>query len=284
MIGNLMSEKTNCATPETLPIEGYVHRAPEISRSDDGRSAVVDATHIYYRELNAAVTELACAGVRAITLQGVNGQRYIANGLCEHDLRLRVEGTPGQDLGMFLGGAQLEVLGNAQDGVGNTMEDGRIVVHGCAGDVVGYGMRGGTVFVRGDVGYRVGIHMKEYQNRIPAIVIGGKARDFFGEYMAGGRIILLNLTSRLAGEAVGNYTGTGMHGGEIYVRGHLSQALCGREVGTYPATDAEIAELKPLIEEFCVLFGLNSDAVLADPFTRIAPVSSRPYGKLYASL
>ena len=44
---------------------------------------------------------------------------------------------------MFMDGPTVEVFGNAQDGVGNTMNGGTVVVHGNAGDVLGYGMRGG---------------------------------------------------------------------------------------------------------------------------------------------
>ena len=65
---------------------------------------------------------------------------------------------------MFMDGPTLEVFGNAQDGVGNTMNAGTVIVHGDAGDVLGYGMRGGKVFIKGDVGYRVGIHMKAYED------------------------------------------------------------------------------------------------------------------------
>ena len=47
-------------------------------------------------------------------------------------------------------------------------------------------MRGGKIFVKDYVGYRVGIHMKEYQHKVPQIVIGETAGDFLAEYMAGG--------------------------------------------------------------------------------------------------
>ena len=69
-------------------------------------------------------------------------------------------------------------------GIGNTMNDGRVIVHGNSTDITGYSMRGGKIFIQGEVGYRVGIHMKAYKEKQPLIVIGGKAGDFFGEYMA----------------------------------------------------------------------------------------------------
>ena len=85
-----------------------------------------------------------------------------------------------------MNGPKMIVHGNAQDGSGNTMNEGQIVIHGHAGDVTGNSMRGGKIFVRDYVGYRVGIHMKEYENKVPTIVIGETAGDFLAEYMAGG--------------------------------------------------------------------------------------------------
>ncbi|MDR1775548.1 MAG: hypothetical protein LBS17_03750 [Actinomycetes bacterium] len=271
---------TNPAT--AAPIEGYRPVAPVVER--DGATAVVDADHVYYRELNEAIQQLVADGVRDLTIRGVNGQRYIGNGLTETDLRIRIQGVPGQDLGMFLGGPVIDVDTNAQDGVGNTMESGEICVHGSAGDVVGYGMRGGRILIRGDAGYRVGIHMKQYQNQLPEVIIGGKARDFFGEYMAGGRLVLLDLNSQLAGPALGNYTGTGMHGGEIFVRGTVDACLCGREVGVVPATPEQLETIRPLVTRYCEAFGADADGIMSQTFTRIAPVSSRPYGNLYCSM
>jgi glutamate synthase domain-containing protein 3 len=109
---------------------------------------------------------------------------------------IEIFGTPGNDLGAFLYGHQIRVHGNAQDGVGNTMDAGEIVVEGRAGDVLGFSMRGGKIFVRDSVGYRTALHMKEYEDKRPVLVIGGTSQDFLGEYMAGGIVILLGLGGR----------------------------------------------------------------------------------------
>ena len=92
-----------------------------------------------------------------------------------------------------LAGADITVRGNAQDAVGDTMNDGSIVIHGNIGDAAGYAMRGGRIYVKGNAGYRAGIHMKEYKDKKPVIVIGGRAGSFLGEYQAGGLIIVLGL-------------------------------------------------------------------------------------------
>jgi glutamate synthase domain-containing protein 3 len=73
-------------------------------------------------------------------------------------------------------GPHIVVHGNAQDGCGNTMNGGEVIVHGRAGDVTGHAMRGGRIWIRDDAGYRVAIHMKEYEDKRPIIVIGGTAQ------------------------------------------------------------------------------------------------------------
>lgn len=261
------------------PIEGYTQVEPQVTI--EGDTATIDCQGVYYKQVNEATRAAFASGVKTVRLTGVNGQRYIGTGIKGKDLRIEVHGTPGQDLAMLMDGPVLEIFGNAQDGVGNTMNDGTVIVQGSAGDVLGYGMRGGRVFIKGDVGYRVGIHMKAYENKRPTMVAGGKARDFFGEYMAGGLLVLLGMHSRLEGPIVGGYVGTGMHGGEIYLRGEVEPWQCGKEVGVFEATEEEMAKLRPLLEEYCAAVGFDLDEVLSVPFTKIVPISHRPYGKLY---
>ena len=207
-------------------IEGYQQVAPEVTR--DGDTALIDARGVYYRQLNEAIREVIADGATTVRVTDVNGQRYIGTGLKAPGVRIEVEGTAGNDLAMFMDGPELHVFGNAQDGVGNTMNAGTVVIHGDAGDVLGYGMRGGRVFVKGDVGYRVGIHMKAYESLVPVMICGGNARDFFGEYMAGGILVLLGMNTQFPEQPlVGGYCGAGMHGGVIYLRGSVEQWQCG---------------------------------------------------------
>lgn len=218
------------------------------------------------------------AGAREIHLDNVNGQYYIGSGL-KADVKIIIDGVPGNDLGAFMDGPAIVVLGNGQDNIGNTMNSGKIVVHGHAGDVLGYGMRGGKLFVREEVGYRVGIHMKGYQAQVPTLVAGGSAGDFLGEYMAGGILVVLGLKGN---PTVGDYLGTGMHGGVIYVRGDVKKGQCGKEVGMMKVKAEDEAVLKETLVEFCQEFALKVEEVADGDFTRIIPVSSRPYGNLYA--
>ena len=78
-------------------------------------------------------------------------------------------------------------------------------------------MRGGAIYVEKDVGYRAGIHMKAYKDKLPVLVIGGRAGSFLGEYQAGGIIIVLGIGYE-NNAPVGYFCGTGMHGGKIYLR------------------------------------------------------------------
>jgi glutamate synthase domain-containing protein 3 len=179
-----------------------------------------------------------------------------------------------------MNGPTVIVNGNAQDGVGNTMSGGKIVIKGMAGDVLGYGMRGGRMFIKGDVGYRIGIHMKSYKENIPYIVVGGKAVDFFGEYMAGGILVLLGLDCD--GPIIGNYIGTGMHGGAIYIRGKVQDYQLGKEVGVRELDENDHNILRELLQDYCNELDLDFDSLIKSEFIKLIPVSHRPYGNLYA--
>jgi glutamate synthase domain-containing protein 3 len=247
----------------------------------EGATARIDAHGVYYKTLNEQIREQVAVGVTTVILDNVNGQRYIGAGISADDLTIVVNGVPGNDLATFMDGPTVVVTDNAQDGVGNTMNRGLVAVEGDAGDVLGYGMRGGRIYVRGDVGYRVGIHMKAYEQQHPVLVIGGRARDFFGEYMAGGEMLLLGLG--VADEhIVGSYVGTGMHGGVIYIRGRVAPHQLGKEVGVTEPTVAEMARIEELVTDFCRVHRLDPEPAMVGPFVKISPFTHRPYGKMYA--
>lgn len=241
----------------------------------------INATGAYYRDLNNQVREAVEKGEKEITLKGVNGQYYIGDGL-RGNAQITIEGVPGNDLAAFMDGPTIRVKSNAQDNLCNTMNGGKVIIEGNAGDVLGYGMRGGKLHVRGDVGYRVGIHMKGLKKQAPTIVVGGTAGDFFGEYMAGGVLILLGLDEKETRPIVGDYLGTGMHGGAIYVRGEVDKNLCGAEVGVLETDEDDAKVLKEALTDYCKDFGLKLEDIMKKPFKKLVPVSSRPYGNLYA--
>lgn len=243
---------------------------------------IIDAKDIHYKKLNEMIREKINLGYKEIEIINVNGQRYICAGISKKDLKVKIIGIPGNDLGAFMNGPKIEIFGNAQDGLGNTMNDGEIIVHGIAGDIIGYGMRGGNIYIKGDVGYRVGIHMKEYQDKIPTIVIGGSAGDFLGEYMAGGRIIILGLEVKNKEDIIGYYCSTGIHGGTIYIRGFVPEYKLGKEGKVLEIDENDMKLLSFHIEKFSKYFNIDYNYIISEKFYKIIPYNKRPYGNLYA--
>lgn len=255
--------------------------APAAPSDSEAEAVSIDALGVYYKQLNEELKRLADKGVKEITVSGLAGQRYLGTNL-RTPVRILMHGVPGNDLGAFMDGPEIEVFGSVQDGVGNTMNDGAIIVHGSAGDIVGHSMRGGEIYIRDNVGYRVGIHMKQYEDVRPAIVIGGTAQHFLGEYMAGGVLIVLG--RQLAADELhpSHYIGTGMHGGIIYMRGAVKRAFLGQEVGLVPmeAEDQELVER--YVQAYAGQFEMDASRLLDRPFTKLVPLTKRPYGRLYA--
>jgi len=255
--------------------------AGNIYQSKTSPVAKIDASGIFYRELNSQLRELVTNGVRKVELYNVYGQRYIGTDL-DKPVEIEIFGTPGNDLGAFMDGPKIIVHGNAQDGCGNTMNEGEIIIHGHVGDIIGLSARGGKIFVRDNVGYRAGIHMKEYKDKKPVLVIGGTAQDFLGEYMAGGILILLGLNLNEGEHHRANFICTGMHGGVIYLRGSAEDYQLGKEVGVTELKEEERQILKKFVGEFASHFGYNAEEILKHKFTKLFPLWLRPYGRLYA--
>ena len=208
------------------------------------------------------------------------GQRFIGAGLDRGNLV--IEGVPGNALGAYLNGASIEVSGNAQDAVGDTMNSGSIVIHGSIGDAAGYAMRGGTIYVRDNAGYRAGVHMKAYEERLPVLVIGGRAGSFLGEYQAGGIILVLGLHTD--GKPItGNFPCTGMHGGKVFFRSDCKGVRFPGQVTAKAASSQDLLEISPYLETYCRLFGGSMDTLLSSPYTIVTPDSSNPYHQLYVA-
>ncbi len=240
----------------------------------------IDASGLSFRELNRQIREAVNKKYELIELTNVNGHRYIGDGIAL-PTNILVYGTAGNDLGAFMNGSSIIVYGNVADAAGNTMNAGKIIIHGRAGDVIGHSMRGGEIFIKESCGYRVGLHMKAYGEKIPNLVIGGFARDFLGEYMAGGRIIVLGLGVEDR-NIVGCQIGAGMHGGKIFVRNQIKKEQLGIGTSIQTISEEDLTELKYLLMRYCEFFEAPLDEVIESEFTKIVPVSHRPYGATYA--
>ncbi|MCR5125646.1 MAG: glutamate synthase [Treponema sp.] len=245
-----------------------------------------------YEELNE---KIRAASDKHIQINNCVGQRYIAAGLSGKEID--IEGIPGNALGAYLDNSVIRVQGNVQDATGDTMNAGEIVVYGCAGDATGYAMRGGKIYIRGNTGYRAGIHMKAYKSQQPVIVIGGEAGSFLGEYQAGGIIIVLglDLPKKLDGRDyaghpykrpdVGDFLGTGMHGGKIYIRLHGNEEP---DVPEYIVKErskgTDISEIKEHIEHFCSFFDdVELNTLLESDFVILSPNPEKPYKQIYCA-
>jgi glutamate synthase domain-containing protein 3 len=255
----------------------------EVDAGDQsGQGVVIDATGMHYRVLNAQVRALVAAGEKAITLKHVRGQRFIGDGLKGKDVTITIEGVPGGDLAAFMDGPSIIVRGNGQDAAGNTMNDGRVLIHGHAGDALGYGMRGGELFVRGDAGYRIGIHMKAFKSQVPTLIVGGCVGDFFGEYMAGGLLVVLGLDRKPGQPLVGDYLASGIHGGEIYLRTTPNLVPAAKYLSIQEVSGDGLKTLAPRLRAFAAAFDLDPEMLLAGPYTRLTPISHRPFAAKYA--
>ena len=210
----------------------------------------------YYKELNEQLRQIDDT---EITIENAVGQRYLGCG--SSGKTLTIHGTPGNGLGQYLNGSTIEVFGNAQEAVGDTMNDGDIII-------------------QGDCGYRGGIHMKAYQDHFPVVVIGGRAGSFLGEYQAGGLILVLGIGQDGAFPA-GNFCGTGMHGGKIVLRCDQAPAGLPRQVLVNEASPEEAASFAPYIDDFCRLFGGDAAALKAQKYYVLSPNPEAGYHQLY---
>ncbi|MFW9824036.1 MAG: hypothetical protein ACFFE4_13915 [Candidatus Thorarchaeota archaeon] len=244
-----------------------------------------------YRELNEKIHQVLNRSIKKIILHNVCGQRFIGAAL-KGDIEIEIDGIPGNDLGIFMDGPKIKVDGNCEDQSGNTMNSGTMIINGDGGDVIGLSSRGGKIFIKGDVGYRVGIHMKEYEDKVPIVIIGGTAKDFLGEYMAGGIIIVLGLRFLPDGTILdngrticGNELGTGIHRGKIFLRTNedLEDKLgVGAKISDYCET--EQTEIMPYLIEYCKIFNIPLELVMKKQFKVIKPISKRPFRGTYCNL
>jgi len=154
--------------------------------------------------------------------------------------------------------------------------------------------------------------MKSYLEKFPVIVIGGRAGNFLGEYMAGGVIIVLGLNLTVNNSKninniekntilktfssdkffaysdnsiVGDYTGTGMHGGIIYLKKDVGDYKIGREVRKIVIDEKDVKFLELYLKNFCSYFNIDyKNTILKNfkDFIKLEPHSHRPYGRLYA--
>lgn len=238
--------------------------------------AVINAEEYGQQELIQLLKQIED---QEIEVKGLCGQRYVACGW-QNRKSLTLHGVPGNNLAAFADGPQIIVYGNAQEGVANTMSSGHIQVHGRVGDIAGYGMRGGELFIKDEAGYRLGIHMKAYRELKPVIVVGGSVGAFAGEYMAGGTIIVLGLKDDHP--LVGPYCGTGIYGGEIYLRGEYPGKNIASNIEKTLLSERELDNIIDYLNRYSIYFNYPLERILEKPFTKLSVKNVRPFAGLYA--
>ncbi len=121
--------------------------------------------------------------------------------------------------------------------------------------------------------------MKEYEAKKPVLVIGGSAGSFLGEYLAGGLIIVLGIDAEDL--PVGNFIGTGMHGGKIFIRTNKCPKSLPSQVIAEIATDEDLKEIAEYVSEFSREFNMNENELINDRFYVLKPNAKNPYKQLY---
>lgn len=240
---------------------------------------IIEAGLERYEKINEMIKTQLQKQNKAV-VKDVNGQRYIGCAM-DQGKTIEVYGTPGNDMACYLNGGKVVVYGNCQDAVGNTMNGGEIIVHGHAGDAMGYGMRDGQIFIRDNVACRGGIHIKEFRQMHPTIVIGKNAGSFLGEYMAGGTIVLLGLGLKRGEKLFGTHCASGMHGGKIFVRGSFPKENLSPNIKVSTLMEEDKKELEALVKKYCRYFDCSFDEIMKKSFKKLEPATSRPYANLY---
>ena len=124
--------------------------------------------------------------------------------------------------------------------------------------------------------------IKHCGEKIPALVIGGCAGSFLGEYQAGGVIMVLGL-NRGNKRIVHNFPCTGMYGGKLILRGEYADIPFPSQVRARTASEEDMALIRRLIEKYGSLFNADCEEILDAPFTVITPNSANPYKQMYVA-
>jgi len=149
-------------------------------------------------------------------LSGKIAKRHGNQGMAEQPIKINLQGTAGQSLGVFnAGGLHLYLEGDANDYVGKGMAGGQLIITPPAdsqfksnestiiGNTCLYGATGGKLFAAGQAGERFGVR----NSGAKAVVEG--VGDHGCEYMTGGVVVVLGDT--------GVNFGAGMTGGFAFV-------------------------------------------------------------------
>ena len=72
-----------------------------------------------------------------------------------------------------------------------------------------------------------------------------------------------------------------MHGGVMYIRGKVDPYHLGKEVSCFELSEEDMKLISGYLKEYCEHFGFDFNAVMSGSFTKLVPLSLRPYGNMY---
>ena len=72
-----------------------------------------------------------------------------------------------------------------------------------------------------------------------------------------------------------------MHGGKIFVRGSFPKENISDNIKVQNLGETDKKELDMYIKKYCRFFNADYDTIMAKPFKKLVPASSRPYANLY---
>ncbi len=217
-------------------------------------------------------------------------RRYGGQGLADNTISITFTGSAGQSFGAFVPrGVTMNLIGDANDGLGKGLSGGRIVVcppplstfkseeNIIIGNVAFYGATSGEGYVRGVAGERFCV-----RNSGATVVVEGVG-DHACEYMTGGRVIVIGRTGR-------NFA-AGMSGGIAYVldTDGLFERRCNREmVDLEPLIEAEDVDFVQvaIMKHVTYTGSRHAERLLADWASlqkRIVKVMPREYKRVLAA-
>jgi glutamate synthase domain-containing protein 2/glutamate synthase domain-containing protein 1/glutamate synthase domain-containing protein 3 len=184
---------------------------------------------------------------------------------------LALRGYAGQALGFALcDGMRIELVGYANDTVGEAMSGGIIVVRqpevvadrsaqSAIGNAACYGATGGTLLVEGRAGQRLGVRMSD------GLVVAEGAGKYAFEYMTGGVGVVVG--------PVGPVVASGMTGGVVYLYDEDGEtaAKVHRDARATALPAEEAPRLREILELFAAQTGSERARALLADFPAAAP-------------
>ena len=93
--------------------------------------------------------------------------------------------------------------------------------------------------------------------------------------------MLLGLDIKHGEKLFGTHCASGMHGGKIFVRGTFPKENLSHNIKVEKLNAEDEKELKSYVKKYCKYFDADFEEIMAKPFKKLVPATSRPYANLY---